>query len=116
MDIEQKLTLIQQIHREQEENERYIYNNLRKRDNYRGTNHFGEYSGNYVKDVYRHQSQRNWFSSFRFRLLVAALLFLCFLVMDKKNIAYREIGSREIVEYIGNNFQMKDLQVDIGKF
>lgn len=116
MDIEQKLALIQQIHREQAENERYVYNNLRRRKYNCGTDYWDEYSGDYGKDVYKHQSQRNRFGSFRLRLLVAVLLFLCFFIMDKKDIAYREIGSREIVEYVGSNFQMKDLQVNLGKF
>ena len=116
MDIEQKLALIQQIHREQAENERYIYDNLRQRDNNKGINYFGEYSGGYGKDVYRRQSQGTWFGSFRFRLLVAALLFICFFVMDKNNVAYKDIGSQEIVEYIGSNFRMKDWNHNLVKF
>ena len=49
LDIEQKLELIQQMHREQEENE--------------------------FQDL---DLQTSWSVSFRFRLLVAVLLFLCF--------------------------------------
>ena len=79
MDIEHKLDLIQQIHREQGENELYIYD-------------------------------KSWMASFLFRLLIAVLLFLCFFVMDKKEIVYKEIGSSKIVQYISENMDIEELQ------
>ena len=87
LDIEHKLELIQQIHREQEENERYIYKK------------------NFEETGFR----ASWFASFRFRLLVSILLFLCFFVMDKKEIVYGEINSSNIVNHINDNMGMEEV-------
>ncbi|MBR4983716.1 MAG: hypothetical protein IKY94_14320 [Lachnospiraceae bacterium] len=84
MDIERKLDLIQQMHREQAENERYIYE----------------------KDSLGKSSR---FTSFRFRLLVAMLLFLCFFIMDKKEIVYGKMDSSKIIEQIESNLKIEDL-------
>ena len=80
MDIEHKLNLIQQIHREQEKN------------------------GFQTQEI-----QKKWFHGFKFRFLIAVLLFLCFFVLDKKEIVYEEIGSAEIVEYISENMDIQEL-------
>lgn len=87
LDIEHKLDLIQKIHREQEENERYIYK----------------------KDFQETGVEASPFSSFRFRLLVSILLFLCFFIMDKKEIVYGEINSSNIVNHISSNIIMEDV-------
>ena len=87
MDIEHKLDLIQKIHREQEENERYIYK----------------------KDFQETGVEASPFSSFRFRLLVSILLFLCFFIMDKKEIVYGEINSSNIVNHINSNMRMEEV-------
>ena len=105
MDIEDKLNLIQQLHREQEENERNIYHNLRYRNYDRKWNDFSVCDDGYYKrdDSQNQEVQGSWIASFRLRLLLAVLLFLCFFVMEKKNIKYGEIGYQEVVEYIGSN-------------
>ena len=112
MDIEHKLNLIQQIHREQEENERYVYENLRQRNYSRRVYDFDDYAydlgKNYRKDSRRQKSKETWFVSFRFRLLIALLFFLCFFVMEKKEIVYKEIGSAEIVQYISENADIQE--------
>lgn len=105
MDIEQKLDLIQQIHREQAENERYVYDNL-KRKTYRQ-------ESDSPKD--RECGISRW-SSFRFRLLVAVLLFLCFFVLDKKELVYGEVNSSKIMEQIENNMEMEDFVVYLKNF
>lgn len=111
MDIEHKLDLIQQIHREQEENERYVYDNLRRRNYNKKAYDADTYIFDYNRmDSCRQETQIFWLASFRFRLLVAVLLFLCFFVMDKKKITYKEIGSNKIVQYISENMDIKDLQ------
>ena len=89
LDIEQKLDLVRQIHREQEENERY-------------------YLG---RDFQGQKSQISWFASFRFRLLVAMLLFFCFFVMDKKEFVYGEMDSSKIIAHIESNMTMEELMV-----
>ncbi len=86
MDIEQKLCLIRQMHREQEEQERY-----------------------YGRDFRDREIKSSGFSSLRFRLLVSMLLFLCFFVMDKKDIVCGKIDSSKIIEYIECNPEMKEL-------
>ena len=103
MDIEDKLDLVQQIRREQTENERYFYNNLkgRKYDSYEYGNYGRYYSG-------EEEQQGTWFASFRLRLLFAMLLFLCFFVMEKKEIAVEGIGCAEIVEYISSNMNIEN--------
>lgn len=83
LDIEQKLDLIQQIHREQEKNERY-----------------------YRKES---EGQVSWSASFRLRLLLAVLLFLCFFVMEKKQVEVGGICSSDIVDYIGSNMDIEKL-------
>ena len=88
MDIEHKLNLIQQIHREQEKNEKYIYDSLVYRNYNRGLNTMDDYGYNYTnyyKNGFQTQEiQKKWFHGFKFRFLVAVLLFLCFFVLDKK--------------------------------
>lgn len=112
MNIEHKLELIQQMHREQEENERYIYDNLKQKIYRKGLYDPDLYSYGYDScyrmDFTGKETQISWFASFRFRLLVAVLLFLCFFVMDKKEINYGGIDSIEIVESIDENFSLKD--------
>lgn len=113
MDIEHKLYLIQQIHKEQEENERYIYDNLRQR-NYRKMAEndaalWGGHKDDYRKDLLRDEVQSLGGNSLRFRLLVAILLFLCFFVMDKKEIVYMEVGSNDILRYISETIEIPKL-------
>lgn len=117
MDIEQKLSLIQQIHREQEENERYIYDNLRRR-NYKQRAEFfpvsyENYENGYRKDFQKAEAAGFGFASFRFRFVVAGLLFLCFLVMDKKECGLGEITSAKILDYIDNNMTITDFIVQL---
>lgn len=113
MDIEQKLNLIQQIHREQEENERYVYNNIRMKKSNRMSERFDDFSEGYriksEKDGWEHDTQTYGGNSLRFRMLVVLLLFLCFFVMDKKEIVYKEIGSKEIIQYISKNMEIQEL-------
>lgn len=117
MDIEQKLSLIQQIHREQEENERYIYDNLRRRSYKQGTEYFPvsyeNYEKGYRKDFQKAEATRFGFASFRFRLVAAVLLFLCFLIMDKKEYSLGEITSAKILDYIDNNMTITDFIVQL---
>lgn len=89
MNIENKLELIQQIHREQEKNE------------YRG----------YGRGYSEEEVQGSWFASFRLRLLLAVLLFLCFFIMEKRGIVVEGIGCMEIIEYIGSNITFEDLRL-----
>ena len=117
LDIEQKLDLVQQIHREQEENERYIYDNLRKRQISRSSAvvngysyDLGCYNGRNFKDD---EYQMSWTISFRLRLIISVLLFLCFFIMDRKDIVNEGIGSVEIAEYIESNFVIEDLNWEI---
>lgn len=93
MDIEHKLDLIQQIHREQA----YDYREERR---------------SYSEEQ---ELQVSWFASFRFRLLVAVLLFLCFFVMEKKEIKYGGIGATEIVNYIDSNINIDKLSAFMDK-
>ena len=113
LNIEHKLNLIQQIHKEQEENERYIYNNLRQRNYHKiaenGDDFYGGYKDNFPKDLLRTDVQTLGGKSLRFRLLVAILLFLCFFVMDKKKIVYMEVGSNDIIRYISENIEIPQL-------
>ena len=117
LNIEHKLDLVQQIHREQKENEKYIYNNLKQRKYNRGIYNTDAYDyGRYEIDYSGGQEgQVSWLASFRFRLLVAVLLFLCFFVMEKKGIKYGGIGSEEIVEYIDSNMNMDKLSAFMDK-
>ena len=112
MDIEQKLDLIQQIHKEQVENERYICHNLRKNYNWEeGANSRDKSYYKCYGDSYQTQKEipGNRMASFRLRLLLAVLLFLCFFVMDKKEIAFEGIDCQEIVEYIESNMEFEDV-------
>ena len=111
MDIEQKLNVIQQLHREHEENEKYMYNNMRQKKYNRGLENYGSYtydSENYYTS-WGENVQTLGGSSLRFRLLVAILLFLCFFVMDKKKIVYMEVGSNDIIRYISENIEIPQL-------
>ena len=96
MDIEQKMDLIQQIHREQMENERNFY----KKYNYKER----DYSNNQTVE----NEPSSWVASFRLRLLLAVLLFLSFFVMDKKEIVFEGIGCIEIIECISSDFSMEN--------
>ena len=89
MDIQQKLDIIQQIHREQAENERYFYQN----------------------DSKEKENKISRLASFRFRLLVSVLLFLCFFVIDKKEITYGEIKASRIINHIESNIEIEDFIV-----
>lgn len=111
MDIEHKLDLIQQIHREQEENERLINSNLKQR-NYNRENYtpgIYDYRGHGRNFSEEQDLQGAWFASFRLRLLLAVLLFLCLFTMDKKEIEIGGIGSVEIIDYIEKNMDIKEL-------
>ena len=114
MDIEQKLDLIHQIHREQEQNERYLYDNLRQRTYHRGTKENDSFWENYGYDDWKNWREQNvqtsMGNSLRFRLLVSILLFLCFFAMDKKEITYMEVGSNDIVRYISENIEIPKLE------
>ena len=78
MDIEQKLDLIQQIHREQAESERNFYRKYNHKEPV-----YYDYGVYEIK-----QSEENerisWAVSFRLRLILAIVLFMCFFVMEKK--------------------------------
>lgn len=119
MDIEHKLNLIQQIHREQEENERYIYDSLVHRNYSRGLNsadmHMYDYRDYDKKYLQNQEVQGKWLASFRIRFLIAILLFLCFYVMDKKEITYKEVGSNKIVEYISETMNVQEFDAMLMK-
>lgn len=95
MDINHKLNLVQELRKEQERRERDIY----RMDSGRS---YGEFSTVQYMD-------ENPFVSFRIRLVVAILLFLCFFLLDKTQMQVGEIDPVEIVEYIDGNFTMNDL-------
>ena len=97
MDIEQKLDLIQQIHREQAESERNFY----RKYNYRQSDY-----GGYEKNQTVENDSISRIASFRLRLLLAAALFLCFFLMEKKEIVFEGIGCKEIIECISRNFEL----------
>ena len=80
MDIEHKLDLIQQIHREQAESERNFY----RKYNYREPV-YHDY-GVYGKSRSEEKETISWIASFRLRLLLAVVLFICFFVMEKKEL------------------------------
>ena len=103
MDIEQKLDLIQQIHREQAESERNFY----RKYNYRepAYHEYRAYGENQIQDKEPVLS----IASFRLRLLLAVLLFLCFFIMEKKEIVFEGVGCPEIVECISSNFDVENL-------
>ena len=61
------------------------------------------------------EEERSMFVSFRLRLLTAFLLFLCFFLIDQRHMEVDGIGSAQILEYIGNDMEMKQLLVWIGK-
>ena len=50
----------------------------------------------------------SWVASFRLRLLLAVVLFMCFFVMEKKEIVFEGVGCTEIVECISNNFDVEE--------
>lgn len=98
MNIEHKLDLIQQIHREQAENERNFYRRYRYRES-----DYHDY-GVYGRNLTEEKEGNSGIASFRLRLLIAVLLFLCFFLMDKKEVIFEGIGCSEIVECISSNF------------
>ena len=98
MDIEQKLDLIQQIHREQAENERNLYRKYHYRESF--YNDYGM-SGNKQSNEKEPISR---IASFRLRLWLAIALFLCFFIMEKKDLVFEGIGCIEIIECISNDF------------
>ena len=95
MYIHQKFDLIQQIHREQEENEKSFY--VTYRDKYNDLYSYSQADGssNVIPS-----------SSFRLRFLLAILFFLVFFVMEQKKIVVEGIGSSQIVEYISCNYEV----------
>ena len=111
MDLEHKLHLIHQIHREQEENERYIYESLRIRNYDRSDSASDGYHRNYYqfRELGREEKPENWFGSLKLRILLSALLLLCFILMDRKGIVYKENGSKEVIEYISQNMDIQKL-------
>ena len=92
MDIDRKLSVLQEMRREQMKIERENYYPLYRR----GTE--GRKS-EFVKE-------EKWFSSFRLRLLIAILLFFCFFLMEQKELRIGEIGTMEILEYIEENISL----------
>ena len=111
MDIEHKLELIQQIHREQEENERYV----RQRNYHYGLdlreNYSYESKNSYGKELLKTDKKISWYTSFCIRLLLAVLLFLSFFLVDKRGLVYHGIGSKEIVQYISKNMEIREFSV-----
>ncbi len=108
MDIEDKLNLIQQLHREQEENERYIYQNYNFKNYNRSDSGYRSYGRAHPIEE---TVPNSWIASFRLRLLLSVLLFLCFFVMEKKGIVFDGIGCTEIVAYIEKNMDIEKLSV-----
>ncbi len=92
LEIHEKLELIRQIHKEQEENERALY--------YRGMDSrsqtFSEANG-------------AWSDFFRLRFLLAVLLFLGLFVMEKKDMEIGGLKFGNITEYIGQNMDLENL-------
>ena len=95
MYIHQKFDLIQQIHREQAEDEKSFYRI------YQGKN-----NNVYSYDQLDGSSKVTSSSSFRLRFLLAILFFLMFFAMEQKEIVLEGIGSSEIVEYISCNYEI----------
>lgn len=110
LNIEHKLDLIQQLHREQEENERSIYRNLKSRnyDHERNDLDAYGYSRSYGRNRRTEESSyNNWPASFQLRLLMAVLCFLCLFVIEKKEIEFYGIGYTEITEYLDSNMTVE---------
>ena len=89
MDIDSKLSVIQEMRREQIRRERESY--------------YPEYRRMNVGKTIENPKESHWFLSLRLRLLVAIFLFFCFFLMEQKDIRIGEIGAVEIVEYIEKN-------------
>ena len=106
MDIEQKVDLIQQVHREQAESERNFY----RKYNWKGSVYHD--SGVSEKYLFKENETASWVASFRLRLLLAVVFFMCFFVMEKKEIVLEGIGYTEIVESISSNFSIENWESD----
>ena len=101
MDINHKLDLIQELRREQSRRERVIYRNYDR--SFRGDSSLEE------------ENLKSVFASFRLRLLTAILLFLCFFLMDRKDVSFGEIGKQQIVECISGHIMTDDLFIIVDK-
>lgn len=116
LDIEHKLNLIHRIHREQEENERYVFENLRCRGNngrFQNSEYYGYDDNYFTKDFGIKEPNESLFSSFRLRMLFAILLFLCFVIIDRTEITYKEIDSNKIAECISENTEFQELRAAV---
>lgn len=110
LDIEHKLDLIQHIHREQEKNERYVYYNLRQIENNGRYSDRNDYE-TYDRRIFANQKENvKLFSRLRLRIIIMFVMLVGFIIMDKKEISYKEIGSNEIIEYISENMEVGEIQ------
>ena len=89
MDINHKLDLIQKLRKEQAVREQECYRNYcRENRQVQPT----------LYDV-----NKGKINSFRLRFLLAILLFLCFFLLEQRNIKIWEIDADKIADYIGEN-------------
>ena len=94
MDIERKLSVIQEMRREQMRRER--------------ENHYPEYRRSVDLRTMGEEKKVNWLWSLQLRFLIAILLFLCFFIMEQKQIRIGEMGSFEITKYIERNILQEE--------
>lgn len=92
LDIDHKLEVIRQIHREREEYEKYGYQEY-------GVWETGK------KDTRQEPGQKSWLTGFCIRTVAAMLLFLCLFWMEKTERDLWGMDYAEIVEYLGTDFE-----------
>jgi len=95
VDIDSKLSVIQEMRREQIRRERESY--------------YPEYRRMPERLRVENEKEGHWFLSFRLRLLIAILLFFCFFLLEQKEIKIGGIGTVEITEYLGENISWEDI-------
>ena len=112
MNLEGKLHLIQQIHRQQEANEKYVCSSLKQK--YYEKDYKFQDVYNWENSYFEDHKKDNWFASFRLRILVSVILFLCFLIMDQKDLGYGDITSANIAKYIEEATDVEEFMAGIG--
>lgn len=126
MDIESKLEMIHQLRRTQDHNDRQM--DSRARILY-GKNYRREYqrSSSEQQEAYleNYYDRKNYgdhttdefmvsdsFSTFKFRLLLAVLLFVLYFYMDLKHVSLGNFDSSFVVQKISQNLSMEDISMD----
>ena len=95
MDIDRKLSVLQEMRREQMKIER--------------ENYYPPYRRGAEGSKSEFVKEEHWFSSFRLRLLIAILLFFSFFLMEQKEVKIGEVGTVEMVKYIEENISLSDV-------